>query len=201
MVKGIFIFLSSKGGKNSLLMYIALSSNMRFPTMWYVQPAKTQISLRICTVWLETIARCLNILFGVSKIKRRLHRLVWVYTYQNDALLEIKCRSSNNQSPLQLLMIWIKNWSKSIDGAGQEEFSSKILGYRFFVRLVGRSDPWNKKWWVIFWNDGHMHIKLTTGLGVHWLSGRLLDLRQRGRGFNPPEPLHCGPWAGHIILA
>ena len=32
----------------------------------------------------------------------------------------------------------------------------------FFSRLVGRSDPWSKKWQVIFWNDGPKHIKLTT---------------------------------------
>ena len=34
-------------------------------------------------------------------------------------------------------------------------------GFRFYSRLVGRSDPWSKKWWVIFWNDGPKHIKLT----------------------------------------
>ena len=28
---------------------------MRFPTMWYVRPAKPQISLRICTVWSEPL--------------------------------------------------------------------------------------------------------------------------------------------------
>ena len=27
-------------------------------------------------------------------------------------------------------------------------------GFRFFSKLEGRSDPWSKKWWVIFWNDG-----------------------------------------------
>ena len=35
----------------------------------------------------------------------------------------------------------------------------------FFSRLVGPSDPsdpWSKKWGVIFWNDGPKHIKLTT---------------------------------------
>ena len=29
---------------------IQLSRDMRFPTMWYVRPAKPQISLHICTV-------------------------------------------------------------------------------------------------------------------------------------------------------
>ena len=32
----------------------------------------------------------------------------------------------------------------------------------FFSRIVGRCDPWSKKWWVIFWNDRPKHIKLTT---------------------------------------
>ena len=29
--------------------------------------------------------------FGVSKLKKRLHRLIWVYTCQNATLLEISC--------------------------------------------------------------------------------------------------------------
>ena len=37
-----------------------------------------------------------------------------------------------------------------------------VHGFRFFSRLVGRSDPWIKKWWVIFWNGGPRHIKTTT---------------------------------------
>ena len=32
--------------------------------------------------------------FGVSKLKRRLHRLAWVYTCQNATLLETTCRGS-----------------------------------------------------------------------------------------------------------
>ena len=32
--------------------------------------------------------------FGVSKLKRRLHRLVWVYICQNATLLEISCTGS-----------------------------------------------------------------------------------------------------------
>ena len=32
-----------------------MSRSMRFPTMWYVQPAKAQISLRICAVWSEPL--------------------------------------------------------------------------------------------------------------------------------------------------
>ena len=32
-----------------------MSSDMRFPTMWYVQTAKPQISLRIRVVWSEPL--------------------------------------------------------------------------------------------------------------------------------------------------
>ena len=32
-----------------------MSWDMRFPTMWYVRPAKPQISLRICAVWSEPL--------------------------------------------------------------------------------------------------------------------------------------------------
>ena len=35
-------------------------------------------------------------------------------------------------------------------------------GFRFFSRLVGRSDPWSKILWVIFWKDGPKHIELNT---------------------------------------
>ena len=32
-----------------------LSRGMRFPTMWYIRPAKPQISLRICAVWSDPL--------------------------------------------------------------------------------------------------------------------------------------------------
>ena len=75
-----------------------MSRGMRFSTMWYVWPAKPQISLRIHTVWPEPLLvtfifyECLATgwpTFGDSKLKRRLHRLVWVYTCQNATLLEM----------------------------------------------------------------------------------------------------------------
>ena len=80
-----------------------MSRDMRFPSMWYVRPAKPQISLRIRAVWSEPLLvawifwACLATdwtSFGVSKLKGRLHRLAWVYTCQNTKLLEITCRGS-----------------------------------------------------------------------------------------------------------
>ena len=81
-----------------------MSRDMRFTTMWYVRPAQLQISLRICTVWSEPLlVACIFYecsatdwtLFGVSKLKRRLHMLVWVYTCKNTTLLEITSHGSN----------------------------------------------------------------------------------------------------------
>ena len=87
----------------SFLLWHDLSRDMRFPKMWYVRPAKAQTSLRIRPVWSEPlqvgwiINECSATgwtAFGVSKLKRRLHILVWVYTCQNVTLLEIACHSS-----------------------------------------------------------------------------------------------------------
>ena len=76
---------------------------MEFPTMWYVRSAKPQVSLRICAVWSEPLRLAWIFYdcsatnwtpFGVTKLKRGLHRLTWVYTCQNATLLEITCRGS-----------------------------------------------------------------------------------------------------------
>ena len=62
-----------------------LGQCMRFPTMWYVRPAKPQISLCIRTVWSEPLLVAWVFYdceatdwtpFGVSKLKMRLQRLV-----------------------------------------------------------------------------------------------------------------------------
>ena len=86
-----------------------MSQCMRFPTMWYVWPAKPQISLRIRAVWSERLLvawvfyDCKATVwtsFGVSKLNRRLRRLVWACTCQNVKLLEISCCSSFNTCTL-----------------------------------------------------------------------------------------------------
>ena len=80
-----------------------MSHDMGFPTMWYMRPTKSQISLRIRAGWSEPLLvawifyECWatdRASFGVSKLNRRLHRLVWVYTCQNTTLLEITCHGS-----------------------------------------------------------------------------------------------------------
>ena len=80
-----------------------MSRGMRFPTMWYVRPSKAQTSLHICADWSEPLLVAWIFYdslatdwtsFRVSKPKRRLHRLVWVYIWQNTTLLEITCHGS-----------------------------------------------------------------------------------------------------------
>ena len=61
-----------------LRMFIDISCNMRFPTMWYVWPANAQTSLRIRAVWPEPLLVTWifydhkatdRTSFGVSKLK------------------------------------------------------------------------------------------------------------------------------------
>ena len=76
------------------------SKEYNWAVTWdFQQSAKPQISLRICTVWSEPLLvawifyECLATdwtSFGVCELKRRLLRLVWVYTRQNATL----CRGS-----------------------------------------------------------------------------------------------------------
>ena len=95
-----------------------LGRRMRFPIMWYVRPAKPQINLRIRAVWSEPLlVACISYecwatdwtLFWVSKFKRRLHRLAWVYTCQNTTLLEITSWGDTNKQTNILRLIWKKS--------------------------------------------------------------------------------------------
>ena len=124
--------LTLKDEKKSSLLLVEkkiLNEPMHeIPTMWYVWPAKPQISLRICAVWSEPLLvawvlyDCLATdwtPFGVSKLKRRLQRLVRVYTCQNAILLEITCRGSlsmrvedsGQKLVWDLLPCWIPAWA------------------------------------------------------------------------------------------
>ena len=85
-------FLNGVAEDDAVLLQNKMSQCMRFPTIWYVRPAKAQTSLRIRADWSEPLLVAWVFydcwatdwtLFGVSKLNRRLHRLVWVYTCQN----------------------------------------------------------------------------------------------------------------------
>ena len=80
-----------------------MSCGIRFPTIRYVRPAKAQTSLRIPADWSDPlhVAWIFNecyttdrTSFIASKLKRRLHRLIYIYTCRNTTLLEITCQDS-----------------------------------------------------------------------------------------------------------
>ena len=100
-------------GLHSFWVHFDMSCNMRFPTIWFMKPAKPQISLRICAVWSQPLVVTWIFykswatdwtLFGVSKLIRRLQRLVWDNTCQNATLLKITCQGSYYLSILDLYM-------------------------------------------------------------------------------------------------
>ena len=106
----------------SLTGQLYLSQCMSFLTIRYVPPAMPQISLRIRAAWSEPLLVAWVFYecyatdwtpFGVSKLKRRLQRLVWVYTCQNATLLEISWTGSL-LSYLQLTWNFFPNTFTSI---------------------------------------------------------------------------------------
>ena len=129
---------------------------MRFPTMWYVRPAKPQISLRIRAVWSEPLLVAWIFYecwatdwtpFGVSKLKRRLQRLIWVYTCQNVTLSEITCHGSFYiYSYLPISKYWTVLYLKTLLGK-RSSIPRKCIkprvcvwvggGYSHFFQYVG----------------------------------------------------------------
>ena len=105
---------------------------MRFPTMWYVRPAKPQISLSLIRAFasrlniLLLLGYWLNILWSSMPI-RRLHRLVRVYTCQNATLLEITCHGSFyfSTEKWQCFLLFIRNIS----------LSSQVLRFVLITKL------------------------------------------------------------------
>ena len=91
---------------------LIMSQWMRFPTNWYVRPAKPQTSLCIRAVWSEPLLVAWVFYdckvtdwtpLGVSKLMRRRQRLILVYTCQNVTLFEITCHGS------LMIMDWKSN--------------------------------------------------------------------------------------------
>ena len=171
---------------------------MRFPTIWYVRPAKAKISLRIRAVWSEPfqVPRILYecsatdwTSFEVSKTKRRLQRLVRVYTCLNVKLLEISCHGyilksfnilltfkSRFKSDARMIESQVKCFPKIM-------FSS-IPFYPIRRKLVGQQNysPWaitkhtftipkhNTKYMshLLIWIFVFITNKMTWCLGVSW---------------------------------
>ena len=58
--------------------------------------------------------------FEVSKLKRRLPRLVRVYTRQNASLFEITCRGSGHGIVITLSKVWFSKLSNKIYEAAEK---------------------------------------------------------------------------------
>ena len=105
-----------------------------------VRRAKPQISLRILAFWSEPLLvawifyECYATdwtSFGLSKLIRRLHRLVWVCTCQNATLLEITWHGSN------MNFHWLSFVAASLGGYPQLMVGIKIFWVlSFFVCLI-----------------------------------------------------------------
>ena len=110
------------------------------PTMWYVRPAKAQISLRIQPLLVAWIfCDCLAIdwtPFGVSKLKKGLHRLVWIYTCQNATLLEITCRGSFVIRSLASLCSSASWFVPYLGADTKARFSCDIIKIFYWIRLA-----------------------------------------------------------------
>ena len=51
-------------------------------------------------------------------------------------------------------MLWVFKRTISKRTPNTPAKKNEHQSFGFFSRLVGQSDPWSKKWWVIYWNDG-----------------------------------------------
>ena len=112
-----------------LYFQIHRSQCMRFPTIYYVRPAKPQISLRIRASWSEPLLVAWIFYdltpFGVSKLKRRLHRLTRVHTCQNVKLLEISFRGSN-------LLVFQRSYHRGMESLVASGINILNIIFRFY---------------------------------------------------------------------
>ena len=133
-MKQYFFFIPFLGKVLSMGVgeFLKMSRSMRFPTMWYVRQAKPQISLQVIWIFYDCWATDWTP-SGVSKLKRRHNRLVWVYTRQNATLLEITCRGSNyvcDLSPGQWSCQWVGcSWKIAVADLSCRQLSVGELSY------------------------------------------------------------------------
>ena len=133
---------------------------MRFPTMWYVRPAKPQISLRICTVWSEPLLVAWVFYyceatdwtpFGIFKHKRRLQRLIWVCTCQNATLLEVSCTAH----------LWVSKIASCVSSTFPwKTLNSLIIPLSFSTFSASSSFCW------LIRTQGYKHFSCSTQLSM-----------------------------------
>ena len=91
-----------------------MSHDMTKPTKWHVRPAKTQINLDIRPVWSESSLSAWRNLGSLathwahsedSDQTGRMPRLIWVFAVRTLILLVLSCRSSNDFSEWETVVI------------------------------------------------------------------------------------------------
>ena len=128
-------------------------SDMRFSTMWYVRPAKTQISLRIHAVWSELllVAWILYAYYAIDWTSfRRLHRLVWVYTCQAVSLFLLLTYFSDdlwcdNTKQIDLAKV-LKQAITEIWVTGRVARKPKVVAFQQQRRRPALADAQSDKW-------------------------------------------------------
>ena len=114
---------------NNVVWATSKASDQPAHTRSLIRAFASRLSILDCkaTDWIQ---------FGVSKLKRRLQRLVWVYNCQNGTLLEITCHGS-----YILHYRWVSRWSRY----------GSWYGSRHGSRWV-----WYEWWrvWRLWWTGG-----------------------------------------------
>ena len=142
---------------------------------WDIQQcgmSKAQTNLRIHAIWSEPLLVAWifydykatdQTSFGVSKLKRRLHRLVWVYICQNATLLEISC-GSNKEKGLIIYVLCFVGSISSLASPSQLFGQPQVASPQFFLTgntLSGQTGSMPVQQLLIPVSTGKLLINLT----------------------------------------
>ena len=163
-LKNIAIFLWKRVLSRALYNNY-MSQCMRFPSMWYVRPAKPQIRLHICAVWSESLL------------------VTWVFYDW------ISCHGSLILYRLTQSRIIFWRFNQNSSPASCPEWSSS---WRTLVHLLATMIPCRWIFSAHFLRGNYFYLGLVTRVSkrAQWLSGRVLDWRPRGGEFEPHRR-HC----------
>ena len=97
--------------------------------------------------------------FRVSKLKKRLHRLVWVYTCQNATLLEITWRGS---FVLYIVVVILKFMTRTNKLVWDQSHCVVYLSKSLYSMLSTGSTQEGRKssqhdWKIVDWDTKHQH--------------------------------------------
>ena len=125
-----------------------MNRNMRFPTPWYVRPAKAQNSLCICTVWSDIL------------LVARIFYDCWKSYVVAQFLLQVKTSITNTCSR----MTWWLKWKNSgnvwvMRNNLQAVNSRKVMQIKLRIKIARRNKKMKCliKWWAlkVWWEPTH----------------------------------------------